>query len=122
MANRNVLFLEDKSIFFSLRARFLALRCNFEFLLEDNTQKGPFFAHCQNFRTFINKQKDILAEPRRKTYLNHTDILESLAKALNKNYISKQKVIEIAQTINDAPSLVAWQYLQDKLRQLTPKN
>ena len=81
-ANQKVLFLEDKTIFFSLRARFLALRCNFEFLMEDFNQEEPFSSHCQSFKIFINKQHKSLSAFRRDSYLNHIKILENIAKSI----------------------------------------
>lgn len=117
-ANEIAIFLEDKSIFYSLRARYLALRCNFEFLLEDSYQKQPFLNHCQNFKVFINKQKESLAPSIRNNYLNHVSILEALTNNLIDKQILEAKGMQILNTITSTPSLVGWQYLQEKVKQL----
>ena len=119
-ANQKVLFLEDKTIFFSLRARFLALRCNFEFLMEDFNQEEPFSSHCQSFKIFINKQHKSLSAFRRDSYLNHIKILENIAKSiLLTGHIDFKKSKELSQIIQSTSPLVGWQYLQEKLQQLT---
>lgn len=118
-ANQKVLFLEDKTIFFSLRARFLALRCNFEFLLKDINQEEPFFTHCQSFKVFIKKQHESLSDFRRTSYLNHVNILEKIAKStlLTGDLILVKKK-EIFNLIQSTSPLVGWQYLQEKLEHL----
>lgn len=121
-ANQKVIFLEDKTIFFSLRARFIALRCNFEFLIKDENQKGPFLAHCQNFKKFINSQEQSLANSRRTTYLNHVTILEDIAKILVEGQLSNAEGQQFLNKINLRGSLVGWQYLQEKIYQLIQEN
>lgn len=120
-ANQKVIFLEEKSIFFSLRARFLALRCNFEFLIEDDNQRVPFLAHCQNFKKFIKKQDKLLALSNRTTYLKHISILEDIAAFINKGRITQVQGEIFLERIHNTSSLVGWQNLQKKVQQLMQK-
>lgn len=120
-ANRKMIFLEEKNIFFSLRARTIALICNFEFLLEDPYQKQPFLAHCQQFKKFIAKQEQILALIVRTTFLNMVSIYEEIAKELVNSKIPLDKAILIKKRLETTRNLAGWEYLDNYLLRLTNK-
>lgn len=119
-ANQKVLFLTEKEIFFAIRARFLSLKCMFEFLIKDSSYKEPFLAKCNSFKAFINRQDD-LSSKRKIAYLAHISILKKMALALNFERITVKKGSAIKQLIHNKEPLIGWLYLADKLHQLMSK-
>jgi len=119
-ANQRLLILKEKSIYFSLRARLLLLRCNFEFLQKDFSYRQTFLSKCQSFNNFITNHPKI--PPARKiSYLNHLSILKKIGLALKINYITKQKKEAITAEIHETTSLVGWNYLLEKLQKIKVK-
>ena len=119
-AVREIATLNSKLIYISLRTLFLELKCNFEFYIENLTYKKTFETKLTGFITFLESDM-VLAEHKTTTYQNFLFILREIAAGIQskqrKLTTTKQK--QIRKAIKETYPLVGWNYLLDKVKQLS---
>lgn len=107
----------NKQIFFSLRIRFLEVRCLFELISRYNGYRQPFLSKYRSFYTFL--QRKILSTPRVGAYINHLEILRDMAKIISSKKSNDVNEIEkIRKRINETSPLIGWEYLLKKVEKL----
>ena len=120
LAVQEVVTLNSKLVYISLRTLFLELKCNFEFYIESPTHKQTFETKLTGFTTFLESDA-VLAKQKTTTYKNFLNILRDIATGIdNKNRRTLPTIShQIKEEINQTFPLVGWKYLLEKVKQLS---
>ncbi len=102
---------------YKLRIKSLLLRVLYEINSTLNVKEEELEKHINNFKVFINRNKEKYSKEKIKSYNNYISFVEKLY-LLNGQYIPKEKRVTLKEILNNTPLIIARMWLFEMIKKL----